>query len=348
MHRKASPLVSIAILLASSGLFVTPGNAANPGIVEIRAARVPLFSGRGDDNSDAGPAASSGRVWKVGPKEEFTKPSDVSKMVRSGDTVTIAPGTYADCAIWPRRINGLTILGTGAIIGDQSCARKGIFVVDSNNVVIRGITFRHAKVPQHNGAGIRAEGVNLTVENSRFIDNENGILANPKPASTIIIRNSYFQGNGNCVAQCAHGIYVNRVGLLHIEGSEFVGQHEGHHVKSRALKTELVNNTIHDGPMGDSSYLVDIPNAGTAIITGNIFEKGPRAQNRSAAIVIGEETQKRGGNPTMEIRIENNSFKNDLGRETIFVRNLSETPASLRANKIEGPVKPLVEDRNAR
>jgi nitrous oxidase accessory protein NosD len=283
----------------------------------------------------------SGRVLMVGPGQEFANPSDAAMSARSGDTVRIAPGTYEDCAIWPRKIEGLTIEGKDVIIQNRSCGGKGIFVVDAFDVVIRGITFKGAKVRDHNGAGIRSEGRNLTVENSRFIDDENGILSNNAPRSTIIIRNSYFEGNGNCISSCAHGIYINHVAKLRVEGSEFVGTHEGHHIKSRAMRTELVNNDIHDGPNGDSSYLIDIPNGGDLLITGNKLEKGPKAQNRTCAITIGEESVRRPGNPTSEIRIEDNTFVNDMSFGTIFVRNRSETAVALKGNKFQGSVTAL-------
>ena len=297
----------------------------------------------------AGAAEDEGsrRILKVGPGEEMALPSDAAKVARSGDIIRIAPGSYTDCAIWPKRINGLTIEGDGVTIGGRTCARKGIFIVDAMNVTIRGITFKGARSRDHNGAGIRSEARNLTVENSRFINNENGILSNNLPLSTITIRNSYFEGNGNCIAACGHGIYINHVKLVRVEGSEFVGQHEGHHVKSRAFRTELVGNTIHDGPSGNASYLVDVPNGGDVIITGNTFEKGPNAANRSAAISIGEEAGNKGANPTSEIRIEDNSFKNNLGSQTIFVRNRSGIKAVLRDNKMDGPVRPLAEPRPA-
>jgi pectate lyase len=287
--------------------------------------------------------AREGRLLKVGPGEEFTRPSEAARAARSGDTVTIAPGTYVDCAVWPKRINGLTIEGNGATIGDRSCAGKGIFVIAARNVVIRGITFRGARVRDHNGAGIRSEARNLTVEDSRFIDNENGILTNNLPLSTVTIRNSYFEGNGSCEAQCAHGIYANHVALLRIEGSEFVGQREGHHIKSRARRTELFMNHIHDGPDGTASYLVDIPNGGDVLIANNTFEKGPRSENRSAAITIGEEGANAGANRTSEIRIENNNFKNVMPGPTIFVRNSTGMPATLRNNMFEGKGRRLVE-----
>ncbi len=289
------------------------------------------------------PPSGSPDTWMVGPDEEFKKPSEVARRVRSGDTVKIAPGTYEDCTTWPRTVDGLVIEGTDVIIEGPVCAGKALFVIAADNVTIRGITFRNAKDRAHNGAGIRQEGLNLTIENSRFIDNEDGILGIQRPRSTMIIRDSLFQGNGTCTAACAHGIYVNKLALLHIEHSQFLGQHEGHHVKSRALRTELVDNIISDGPDGNSSYLIDIPNGGDVVITGNKLEKGAHATNRTAAIIMGEEAVGRPErqNPATEVRIEDNSFVNQMTARTIFVRNKTETPAVLRGNKIEGPTDPL-------
>ena len=45
-----------------------------------------------------------------------------------------------------------------------------------------------------------------------------------------------------------------------MEDSHFSDTHEGHHIKSRALRTVLRGNDISDGPTGNSSYLVDVPN----------------------------------------------------------------------------------------
>ena len=63
------------------------------------------------------------------------------------------------------------------MLSDKSCGGKAIFITLGSDITIRNLTFARARVPDRNGAGIRAEGRNLTVEHSRFIDNENGILA---------------------------------------------------------------------------------------------------------------------------------------------------------------------------
>ena len=43
-----------------------------------------------------------------------------------------------------------------------------------------------------------------------------------------------------------------------------------------------------DGPTGTSSYLVDFPNGGVVYLRGNLFQKGPDADN-SIAIAYGQE-----------------------------------------------------------
>lgn len=286
--------------------------------------------------SFAGGAAAATLV--VGPGGTFERPGSAALAARPGDTIRILPGRYADCAVW--QADGITIEGRGrVVIADDVCEGKALFVITGSNVAVRGITFTGAHNRVHNGAGIRAEGANLTVENSRFIDNDEGLLAASNPGSTITVRHGYFRGNGTCTAACAHGVYVGEIARLRIEHSEFAGQREGHHIKSRAARTELVGNHVHDGPGGTASYLVDIPNGGSVLIRGNRFEKGPNSQNVGVAIAIGAEGADQ--RPTDRIDIENNTLVNDTGRTTVFVRNFTATPAHLRGNALGADIVAL-------
>jgi hypothetical protein len=281
----------------------------------------------------------SASVIDVGPAQRLKLPSQAAAIARQGDTIRIAPGEYTDCAVWGA--SGLTIEGngTGATIAGKSCAGKGIFIIDGNNVTVRNLTFAHAAVPDRNGAGIRAEGHNLTIENSHFIDNENGVLAAIIAGGTIRILDSEFRGNGKCDPHCAHGVYVNNVELLDIEHSRFINQHQGHHIKSRALRTVLIGNDISDGPTGNSSYLVDISNGGDLLMQDNTMEKGSHSENNDTAVAIGAEGAK---NPTNELIIRGNTFTNDMTRPTTFVHNRTATPAILSGNHLHGTITPLV------
>ena len=290
---------------------------------------------------DVGITKPAGRVLKVGPGEAFSKPSEAAAAALAGDTVMIASGTYDDCAVWPKRAPFLTIQAASGvvIIMGRTCEYKALFVIKGDSITVRGITFTGAQAPRHNGAGIRAEGRGLLVENSRFVDNEEGILAGSIPNGIIVVRNSVFQGNGNCVEACAHGIYVGNIAELRIENSNFLEQHIGHHVKSRAARTVLTGNVIADGPFGTASYLVDIPNGGALIMRNNALEKGPLSDNPRIAVTLGEEGAT---NITTEIVIEGNQFKNDLTTETVFVRNHTATRAIIRGNTLNGAVRPLL------
>ena len=290
--------------------------------------------------SQAAEPASLGNILTVGPGMAFPLPSDAARAAKSGDTITIASGTYSDCARWDA--DDLTIegLGDGATITDKVCDNKGLFVTRGRNITIRNITFLAARASSHNGSGIRAEGAVLLVQNSRFIDNEDGILAGDNPLSSITVKNSVFKGNGNCIALCAHGIYANHIALLRVEDSQFEEQHVGHHIKSRAARTEVVNNTVHDGPNGTASYLLDLPNGGSALISGNKFEKGPRSENKNVGIAIGAEGP-RTENPPGEIVVTDNDFANDTGTQTAFVKNYTAGPITLGANRLTGDVIPL-------
>jgi nitrous oxidase accessory protein NosD len=281
------------------------------------------------------------RTLEVGPGLPYQLPSQAIAAAQDGDIIAIRPGQYFDCAVI--RQNGLTIQGTGpgAVLTDKTCQGKALLVIDSSDVTVRNLTLERARVPDQNGAGIRAEGGHLTVENTRFLNNENGILSAPNPSAVIKIIGSEFIGNGKCETSCAHAVYIGDARLLHIEHSRFRDTHVGHQIKSQALRTEIINNDIEDGPEGSSSYLVDIPNGGEVIITGNRMEKGPHASNQAYAITIGEDGVNR---PTDRLIIKDNTFINDQERPTTFVRNLTATPAELSGNIFKGQVRPLEGD----
>jgi hypothetical protein len=281
------------------------------------------------------------RTLEVGAGRPYQTPSQAAAAAVRGDRIVIAPGRYVDCAVW--RQSDLVIEGSGpeTVIAEATCQGKGIFVISGDNVTVRGLTLTGARVADANGAGIRAEGNGLRVAQVRFIDNENGILFAGVPRGSLLVQDSEFIGNGSCERECAHGIYVGPLELLRIERSRFTGTRAGHHIKSRALRTEILDSEILDGPSGTASYLIDVPNGGAVLVANNRLQKGPRATNRSAAISIGAEGVNR---PTPEIRIEGNEFRADGGYATVFVVNLTATAAQLRGNRIAGPVRPLQGD----
>lgn len=286
------------------------------------------------------PRALPAETLRVGPGAPIATIAEAARRARDGDTVLIAPGRYRDCAVWTAARLRIAASGPGEVeLSGPVCQGKALFVIAGAGATVEGITFRDARNADGNGAGIRAEGTGLTIRRSRFIGNQNGILtAGAIPGGVLAIEDSAFIGNGALVRDCAHGVYAGRLALVSIRRTVFEGTRTCHHVKSRALRTEILDSRIIDGPEGDSSYLVDIPNGGGLILAGTELSKGPRTGNREAAVVIGAEGATNAAAP---IEITGNRMANLLGRGTVFVRNRTTTPALLRGNRLAGPVTPL-------
>jgi hypothetical protein len=283
-------------------------------------------------------------VWaatlQVGTGKAYKLPSDAAAAAHDGDHVVIAAGEYFDCAVW--RANDLTIEGAApdtTVITDKVCQGKALFITAGNRITIRNLTLTRARVPDFNGAGIRAEGGDLTIQHVRFINNQDGLLAAPAPTATITISDSEFLRNGTCEGGgCAHGIYVNDLKLLRIERTKFFETKQGHHIKSRAQRTEIIGCDIADGPKGTASYSVDIPNGGAVLLRDNHIEKGPLSENHNAGLMVGAEgvTQR-----TPEIIAEHNIFRVDGDYTSYLVNNMTATEAALSGNTLQGNAKAL-------
>ncbi|MDP3835528.1 MAG: right-handed parallel beta-helix repeat-containing protein [Hydrogenophaga sp.] len=227
---------------------------------------------------------------QVGAGKAYSVPSAAAAVAQSGDVIKITAGDYrGDVASWSA--SNVTICGVGGrarLFANGNNARgKGLWVITGSNVTIDSVEFHNATVPDQNGAGIRAEhGGELRIINSGFYDNENGILANTG-ASTITIDRSEFARNGRGDGY-THNIYVNQINRLAVTSSYFHEAKIGHNLKSRAKETVIENSYFMDGLTGTSSYLADFPNGGKVFLRGNLFHKGPNADN-PVAISYGAE-----------------------------------------------------------
>ncbi|MDR7510946.1 MAG: hypothetical protein QN147_02840 [Armatimonadota bacterium] len=283
----------------------------------------------------AAPAAAE--TLRVGPGERFAVPSQAARAAKPGDRVVIAPGTYRDCAVW--RAPDLTIEAAGGgevVIAGPICAQKGLFVIAGPRATVIGLTFRGAEFAGGNAAGIRAEGGDLRVIRSRFEGNQNGILTHYRlPEARLVIEDSVFVGNGALIHECAHGLYAGHWALVAIRQSRFEGTRICHHVKSRALATEIIDSEILDTPGNRASYLVDIPNGGNLLLRNTTLRKGPDHGNPTAAVMIGAEGVR---HPTTSLRVIGNRFENLMPRGTHFVENRTTTPVVVEGNEIRGAV----------
>lgn len=275
-------------------------------------------------------------VLRVGPGMPYLTPSMAAKVANTGDVIEIIAGTYPnDVASWPQ--NNLTIRGiygrARMVANGNSAEGKGIWVVKGNNVTIENIEFAGASVSDHNGAGIRLEGANLTIRGCFFHDNENGILTGKNAGSSILIENSEFADNGIGDGY-THNIYVGEINVLTVQFCYIHGAKSGHNVKSRARVNRILYNRIMDERKGTSSYAIDASNGGIAYIIGNVIQQGALSENFHV-ISYGAEAL---SYPVNKLFVVNNTIVNDRRDGGVFVRVApSSASAKLINNIFYGP-----------
>ena len=124
---------------------------------------------------------------------DYTLPSQAISAAQDYDLIQIKAGDYVDCAFFPATAAHLWVQGVGGSmphIHDQVCGSKAIFVTAGQQSVIDNIEFSGMSISAsdgNNGAGIRDEGVSLTVRNCFFHDGQEGILTDSPPASTDVL-----------------------------------------------------------------------------------------------------------------------------------------------------------------
>jgi hypothetical protein len=241
--------------------------------------------------------------------------------------IQVAPGTYTndfpevtrpmtiESAIPPSRTSFTrpVVLNATILLPNQ----KGI-ILTTSSLTVNGLSFQGAMIDDSlggNGAGIRDQntgpGARLTVLNSTFTANQEGILTGDDPDETVTILNSYFINNGNPNHDVfQHGVYVNG-GTLAVSNSLFCGQLIGHDIKSRASVTTITAVTTYEGQAlpnvcraGTASLSVDVPNGGVFVMTGSQLFQGAASEN-SKMVDYGEEGL---AYSTNSIFLQGNSF----------------------------------------
>ena len=162
---------------------------------------------------DVGGTPSGRRVLKVGPDQPLQRPSDAARVAQDNDIIEIEAGRYVgDVALWTQ--NGLLLRGVNGRPHLDSQGRtaqdQGIWVFRGNDIVVENIEFSGARARSRNGSGIRFFGRNLTVRDSYFHDNEDGVLTYTAPDGDVLIERSVFAHNGAGDGQ-SHNIYIGKV-----------------------------------------------------------------------------------------------------------------------------------------
>ncbi|MDP3615444.1 MAG: hypothetical protein Q8R98_26700, partial [Rubrivivax sp.] len=117
------------------------------------------------------------------------------KQAADGDEIQLLAGEHhAQVGVIHQK--RLTLRGVGGRpvlhAAGASAEGKAILVVRDGDVHIDNIEFRGARVPDHNGAGIRFERGHLRVTRCAFIDNQNGILTANFGSAELTVQDSEF------------------------------------------------------------------------------------------------------------------------------------------------------------
>ncbi len=253
----------------------------------------------------------------MGPDGDVQTIAEAARIAHSGDVVEVQAGEYAgDVAVWRQKRLTIRAVGGRAVLKAEGKAAqdKGIWVIRDGHFEIEGFDFVGAHVPDRNGAGIRFEHGTLVVRDSRFLDNENGILTSNDGRSTLVVERSLFSGNGHGDGY-SHGLYAGRIARVEVRGSWFRNGRVGHLLKSRARENVIEYNRITDED-GNSSYELEFPNGGRALVIGNIIEQSEKTEN-PVIVSYGAEGYKW---PVNELVMSHNTVIDSGARDGVFVR----------------------------
>ncbi len=276
--------------------------------------------------------AQSGRIYADGVQQASLQTAFDN--VNPGGIIRLEPGIYTEGAILKKGKDGVLISGAPGVIFDGAVVGgKGTFVLQSDNVTIDTVECRNVSVRDRNGACVRLESGNLTLKNVNFSHSENGILT-WNQANKILIEDSVFEGNGR--AGRAHGLYISGAQQLIIRRSRIVGsKDEGHGIKART-RYLLVENSVVASLEGNDSYLIDIPNGGTAVIRNSLLVEGANTANWFI-MSYGVEGGRYDKN---SLKLEKNIIVTDRAGGSEFVNLADGMPAPLlRGNVVVGNIK---------
>ncbi len=230
------------------------------------------------------PATNNGPVvvMQIGPSRAIKTIAKAASLAKANTIIEVDAGEYAgDVAVWTQ--DNLTLRAVGGrvklVASGAAAEGKGIWVVRSGQMTIEGFDFVGARVPDHNGAGIRFEQGFLRVRDCTFTHNENGILTSNQPDAQLEIENSEFGFNGYGDG-LSHNLYVGEIARLTVRGSYFHHAKGGHLLKSRAETNHIVYNRLTDETGGSASYELDLPNGGIAYVVGNIIQQSSQTKHR--------------------------------------------------------------------
>lgn len=280
-------------------------------------------------------ASAEAAVLHVGPGATYATPCRAIAAAIPGDVIEIAPVLYSG-DVCPIYTSNLTLMGVNgrahiAAAGKNSQG-KGIWPIYGNNTIVENVEFSGATVVDNNGAGIRlASGLNLTVRNCYFHDNQEGILSGT--GGNVLIEYSEFNHNGSSDGQ-AHNLYIGHANSLTFRFNWSHNSIVGHLLKSRAATNHIVYNRLSD-ETGNGSIELDLPNGGNSYVIGNVIQQGPNSPNHAILTYLEEGVNVL--NPGMELFVINNTFVNDApAGKFISIAAVDTVPVVVKNNIFAG------------
>ncbi len=279
------------------------------------------------------PALLQARTWQVAVGDSLAA---VVAQAADGDTVELQGGVHRgqSAVLTQRQLTLRSVKGQRAVLLAQgSLAQdKAIVVVRDGDILIEGIEFRGARVPDHNGAGIRFERGRLQVTRCGFFDNQNGILAGNQADAELQVLDSEFD-QAPAETPLPHLIYVGRIARFELRGSRVSGGRLGHLVKSRARVNQVLYNRLADGEGGQAAYELEFPEGGVATVVGNVIEQSAGTSNPTLLSFGAEGDGQPATAPPREhtLRLVNNTFVNSGWRPALFV--------SVYQDRLRSPVR---------
>lgn len=257
-------------------------------------------------------------IIHVGPNHSIKSLAAAAAGAVDGDIFEVEAGDYrGDVAVWTRHnITVRAVNGRVRVLANGFSAEgKGIWVVRGGNMTVEGFDFSGARVPDLNGAAIRLERGQLTVQDCSFFNNQNGILTSNQAQVELKIINSEFGYNGHGDGQ-SHNLYAGEIKQLSVFGSYFHHANVGHLLKSRAAVNYIFYNRLTDETGGRASYELEFASGGVAYVVGNIIQQGSQTENPHL-VSFGAEGYRGSKN---ELYLINNTLVDDRTAGGVFLR----------------------------
>jgi len=306
-------------------------------IAAVGSPRTFVNSAREDVDSDV-----AGKRIRVAPDGDVQTIAQAAKLARDGDVVEIQAGVYeGDVAVWTQRQLRIRAVGGRAVLraAGRAAEGKAIWVLRNGDFEIDGFDFVGARVPSRNGAGIRFERGSLVVRNSRFLDNQMGLLTGNHPGSRLTIDRCEFSGPRDGT-RWYHNLYVGSIAYFKMTNSSSHDARKGHLVKSRARENVVIGNRFVDGG-GTASYELEFPEGGVATVRANRIEQSARTDN-TVIVSYGAEGYRW---PVNALRMTGNTIVNRAGVDSVFVRVApGPVQVDMSSNVFAGPGRLEVPD----